>query len=607
MPLRLLGLLLRLVGLLLPWSAAEPQQLDEQLGDDPAGALQRRMDLAVRAKEPQLLVPAGDYRFGNRTLLLQDATDFALVASGPVTFWFTGSDGGFLIRRCNNVTVRGASRAEPLRVDRSPPPFSQGTITQVGMVQGDGGVVMQFTLDGDSADPRTFVPSGRFEYAEVCKTWRNGSRAADGRKDSRGLPDRDAVAKGNLRACFDPRQVKETGPRQFTAPDRGAAVGDQFVMFFWRGFMYTVANSSAVITQDVAVHAAGDMAVQEMDGAGGHTYRRLQIVPRNGRLISSNADAFHSSDTDKGPLLEECHFKSMLDDFINIQTTLLFVMSVNGTRLQLISPHVSDQATDFDEQGRPVVDRWYGTTEPLSRLQPGQRLIFYDPVDFTEMGRGTARSTTTLLAAANEQDLAVAERANALYAAVAGPRHPGGNGMGHCNSKSPTPCVNYDWSSLSGDGLTKLPIGVWNSSVYAVELEQPPPPQGRPGALKAIPYLVVLESTQATGAVVSDSLFEDSLGFYGRWKSSHSRLENNTFRGVGDAKLQMQMLPSYYEGPIAVSNVTVLNNSFGVNPGSNATIEEVLERGPSCCVLKGLVQAGNTVVGGTGCQNTSVH
>jgi hypothetical protein len=51
-------------------------------------------------------------------------------------------------------------------------------------------------------------------------------------------------------------------------------------------------------TQDVAIHAAGDMAIAEMDGAGAHIFRRVELAPRNGRIISSNADAFHSSDMD---------------------------------------------------------------------------------------------------------------------------------------------------------------------------------------------------------------------------------------------------------------------------------------------------------------------
>lgn len=38
------------------------------------------------------------------------------------------------------------------------------------------------------------------------------------------------------------------------------------------------------------------------------------------------------------------------------------------------------------DDGKPVVDHWYGTTEPLSRVQANEELIFYDPVNFTELG-----------------------------------------------------------------------------------------------------------------------------------------------------------------------------------------------------------------------------
>ena len=51
-----------------------------------------------------------------------------------------------------------------------------------------------------------------------------------------------------------------------------------------------------------------------------------------------------------------------------------------------------------------------------------------------------------------------------------------------------------------------------------------------------------IAKTQTVGAIVKDSLFEDSVAFYGRWKSSHSVLHNCTFRGNGNPELEMQML-----------------------------------------------------------------
>ena len=58
----------------------------------------------------------------------------------------------------------------------------------------------------------------------------------------------------------------------------------------------------------------------------------------------------------------------------------IFCNDCYRVRLPLRSGAVGDD-------GKPVVDHWYGTTEPLSRVQADEELIFYDPVNFTELGR----------------------------------------------------------------------------------------------------------------------------------------------------------------------------------------------------------------------------
>ena len=41
----------------------------------------------------------------------------------------------------------------------------------------------------------------------------------------------------------------------------------------------------------------------------------------------------------------------------------------------MVHPHVSDQAIDVGYDGKsPVVDHWYGTTEPLSRVQADEEV-----------------------------------------------------------------------------------------------------------------------------------------------------------------------------------------------------------------------------------------
>ena len=56
-------------------------------------------------------------------------------------------------------------------------------------------------------------------------------------------------------------------------------------------------------------------------------------------------------------------------------------------------------------------------------------------------------------------------------------------------------------------------------------------------------------------AVVRNCLFEDSTGFFARWKSSHALMEGNVFRGNGFPIVEMQVLPAFYEGPPQVRNV----------------------------------------------------
>ncbi len=317
---------------------------------DPAEDLQRRIDAAIRSGVKDLSVAAGDYFFGNRTLRIQGAQNFTLrAASANVTFWFTNSDGGVLIKDCYNLSVRGFGPGKPLRVDRSPPPWSQGTVTKTGPK------VFEFTLDGDSADPRSILPE-RMNQGMIgpeCASWTKGSQASDHaeRPWSRGLPNGHACPSGAL---------KQLGARHFSAQvGKGGppAVGDQFVKYAWKGMSYVVANSTVVLTQDVAIHAAGDMAIAEMDGTGGHIFRRVELSPRSGRIISSNADAFHSSDMDTAATLEGCHFRAMLDDFLNFQSTLLFAIpsgnstgtaqSASSTTWTLVHPHVSDQPDDI--------------------------------------------------------------------------------------------------------------------------------------------------------------------------------------------------------------------------------------------------------------------
>lgn len=371
----------------------EAQQRQWESGNDPAADLQRKISTAVATGSSMVVVPPGNYFFGNRTLLIENATDFVLEAAGEVEFVFANSEGGVIIRSCNNVTISGRNSTGHggIHVDRSPPPFAQGTVTK----KTDGHQPAEFTLDGDSADPRAL--SGALDPTDhwpngssgvMTHGWRKGSRGAP---DTRGLP----ISIGSL----DTKSVVELSPRKFrcgSPRDLSAAnVGDQFVSSIWKGFMYNVVNSTRVTTEDLAVHATGYMGVYEADGGGGHVYRRFSLVPRNGRIISSNADGIHSEDLDVGPTIVDSHFHSMLDDFMGVHATLLLCQRIdktgNSTKLRIVHPHVSDLNTFGD------TEKWYGTSEPMRRVFAGDALDLFDPLTFEKLATVTARSPAVLL------------------------------------------------------------------------------------------------------------------------------------------------------------------------------------------------------------------
>ena len=109
-----------------------------------------------------------------------------------------------------------------------------------------------------------------------------------------------------------------------------------------------------------------------------------------------------------------------------------------------------------------------------------------------------------------------------------------------------------------------------------------------------VPYVLQIARTAQDGTVLRNNVFEDSRGFFGRWKSSNSRIENNTFRGSRSKVLELQMLPSHYESPITISNITIVGNTFEVS--AKTSIDDVFQTGPDCCKVQGLVQHGNRLV-----------
>lgn len=491
---------------------------------DPAANLQTAIDAAIRAGKTEVVVTPGNYYFGNRTFDITDGVNLTVTSAAATvvtTLWFWGANGGVVLRRCKNVTFRGFS------IDRSPPPFVQAKV-----IEASNSSSVLFEVPADNLhDLSPWYSTGRAgEYYPL--SFHYGTELAD----DDGLP---LLLSGDRNCGLDLADAEWVGPNQFryNAKAKGGgcdwAVGEHALNIVWQGFTFVVANSTCCVIEDLTVLASGYIAVAELDGEGGHVYSNVTVRPSQGRLIASTADGFHSTDVDFGPQLRGCTFTRLLDDYMNVQNSLLLVMEVNGTNITVVHPHTNDQRVDG------YMDLWYGTSEPLQRLRPGDNLRFFEPVTFRHLDDVEVLGTPVQHDA--PADSVLGQKADALFDVL--------NAM------------PYHFPAFQPEGYS---LQHFRSSVYTVRLARPPPPLPTACTGLPVPYVVESGRTRCQGALVRDSLFSHSTGFFGRWKSSDSMLANNTFAHTDHLHLEVQMIPSFYEGPVLVDNFTVSGNRFVV-------------------------------------------
>ena len=168
-----------------------------------------------------------------------------------------------------------------------------------------------------------------------------------------------------------------------------AQVGDILTYSGRDWLTYVVANSTAVTTLNLTIHSSTGFTIFELDGQCGHVYRGVRVMRREGYMIASNADVFHSSDCARGATIEDSLFEANMDDFINIHSTVHVAWTAPNTTTTattrghaLHSNSVDDAVLDLhmiqgrntatsEPVNRTVVDDWYGTSSPMSSMAPG--------------------------------------------------------------------------------------------------------------------------------------------------------------------------------------------------------------------------------------------
>jgi hypothetical protein len=302
--------------------------------EDPA-SVQVGIDAAYKAGAKKVVIPAGTYRLpqptGRYYLRLAEVSDFEIDATG-VTFLRTDpTKGGIEFYRCRNVTLRGAT------LINETPPFTQGAIEAIDPagqyydVRIDAGYPAKFD------DPKYFPPDPTgYVFNPKTRQWKAGTY--------------------DLSAT----RVERLGPDRFRLfwrgkPRHAAAVGDLMAFRGKGGTDIYVGNCAGMNLTEVAIRSGGGFCIHEADGDGGSRFSyKVTYGPRPAGaaadpIIACNADAFHSSNVRRGPLVENCLFEGMPDDGVPIHGTYAMVAEAEAERLVVCFLH-----GNFFREGDPL-------------------------------------------------------------------------------------------------------------------------------------------------------------------------------------------------------------------------------------------------------------
>ena len=461
----------------------------------------------ARGADEYIFPAAGDVWFGSQSLEVVEGHGLTLRGSAalPTTLWFS-LGGGVQLLRCHNVTL------ENISIDYAPVPYLQATIVG-GIPVNSSFTVYDFELFPRSAAFGSQAASG------AGRLWRDGG----------------VVRPGDVPTVVPPvsKVTNIAGTDRFQslmATIPGARVGDLVTYSGTYDWTLAISNSSGVVVEDVSIFSASGMAIVELDGACGHTYRRVRVVPRDGYMIASNRDILHSADCGYGPLVEHCVFSRGCDDYINIHTTIQTLHHSASKGLMLISPRI----VTTDPGPGNFTDHWYGTTAPLTNVDAGDTIECFDPTrQFT--APHTRHGTFVLASKPRELDLAsdpaLKVEVLGLPAALNGPR----------GNASP-PLMPWTgaraWGVAFGGGATgRLPqLGEsWQCDISRFS---------------------------ARGAILRNNTFMSPIWSGVRFKSPGGLIEGNHFVSSGMLAIGTGALQDWQEGPIAQRNVTVIANIF---------------------------------------------
>jgi len=332
----------------------------ERIGPDHPEELQQAILDAYRTGVHKIVIPRGTYRIEPKGegshLQFHDLSDFEIDARGIELVFTDQTRGGIEFRDCRKVRLRGAT------IRFEVPPFTQGRVEKIAP---DGmwyDVQMEKGYPANFDDPKYFPahPVG-YLFDASTRWWKPGTFDLNGEKIERLGPDR-------FRVYWSRPMGRDVHP---------VAVGDLIAFRGVGDHNLRVLNSADMEITDVTIYNAGLFAVWEFDGEGHNRYAiSVKRGPRpagasTDPLLSSTADAFHSTNVRKGPILEHCDFEGMADDGIAIHGTFSFVFAAREDKLIINnnSFRPGDPLRLFDQKGQPAGEAVVKAVQPLTGFE----------------------------------------------------------------------------------------------------------------------------------------------------------------------------------------------------------------------------------------------
>lgn len=466
------------------------------------------LQAAASRGEPVFTIPPGGYSFGDEQIDLTNLNDMSVDVSG-VTFWFSYG-GGLRFIDSRNLQWLAESPADPFVIDYDPPVFAQGRIIGVSNLRAHHWVDAVF----DPSFPAPRKSDGLFARATSTKVafWNAETRTM--RRKQEGAVN---IWLQNSEDLGHAWRIFMSGSINSMLDADPPEVGDLVTVFprLWPHALQ-ILRCEGVTIQAMHIYGGTNIGIVETSGHGGNIYRQLRIGRRDGsdRLLSVNADGFHSNSAVTGATIQASEIAFTGDDLLNIYNGICIVLE-----------RLSDTELVVLDHKKTIGDV----------LLPGDPFTFFHLISL--------------------QRLAIVRLAVA-----------------------PTRFYGNNWSSRVKGVRNTLRAAPYNipvpsslsfqeNEVFLLRFESPFPETIEP-------YLSLGQSVEKAnrGASITDSWLHDSYSRAALTKSTHTVVERTLFQRAGGVHIGYEL--HWFEGDLALSDVKIMDSRLEAcgNPAINFAV-----------------------------------